>query len=142
MKTVLKEYHRANHASFMKTMFLLKRSFCFAMTDKALAKLCEDHIKACHVCQAVKKKTNKRQGTLDYVPIPEDILTCLCMDFVHFPLCKDLDDSMADSVLVVVCRLSGYVLGILVERMASHLRSWKQYTFDMSLVYLACLMRS
>ena len=96
----------------MKTVLLLKRSFCFAMADKALAKLCEDHIKACHVCQAVKKKGNKRHGKLDYVPIPEDVFTCLCMDFVRFPSCKNLDGTMIDSVLVVLCRLSGYAFGI------------------------------
>ena len=112
VKDVIMEYHRANHASFMKTLLLLKRSFHFAMTDKALARLCEDLIKRCHVCQAVKKKTNTRHGTLDYVPIPEDIFSSLCMDFVQFPSCKDLEDNIIDSVFVVVCRLSGYVLGI------------------------------
>ena len=110
--TVIMEYHRANHVSFMKTFILLKRRFHFAMADIKLANMCEMHIKACHICQAVKKKTAKRQGTMDFVPIPEDIFSCLCMDFVQFPLCKDLDDSLVDSVLVVVCRLSGYVLGI------------------------------
>ena len=112
VNAVINEYHRANHSSFMKTMLLLKRSYHFAMTDKVLTKLCDDIIKRCHVCQAVKKKNNVRHGTLDYVPIPEDIFSSLCMDFVQFPACRDLDDKIVDSVLVVVCRLSGYVLGI------------------------------
>ena len=112
MKQIILEYHRANHASFMKTLLLLKRSFYFSRTDRALARLCEDFIKACHVCQAVKKKSNAKQGTLDYVPIPDDIFSSLCMDFVQLPACKDLDDNIVDSVLVVVCRLSGYTLGI------------------------------
>jgi hypothetical protein len=79
---VIMEYHREKHSSFMKTFLLLKRGFSFAMADRKLANMCEMHIKTCHICQAVKKKTAKRQGTMDVVQIPEDIFSCLCVNFV------------------------------------------------------------
>ena len=52
------------------------------------------------------------QGTLDYVPIPEDVFSNLCMDFLQLPLCTDVDGVIYDYILVMVCRLSGFVLGL------------------------------
>ena len=112
VENVIGDYHRAAHASFVKTLLLLKRSFHFPLTDKELSSLCEHIVRRCQVCQAVKKKNNTRNGTLDYVPIPEDIFSCVCMDFLELPACVDNAGEHFDYVLVIVCRLSGYVLGI------------------------------
>jgi len=49
---------------------------------------------------------------MDYFPIPNDIFTSICMDFLQLEPCKDHDDKTYDYVLVIVCRLSGYVMAI------------------------------
>ena len=96
----------------MKCFLLLRRTFAFAISDKRVAQQCERVIRACHLCQAVKKKANSREGTLDFLPIPEDIFSSICMDFLQLPTCTDADGQEFYYALVVVCRLSGYVLAI------------------------------
>jgi hypothetical protein len=112
VRAVILEFHRASHANFMKIFLLLKRGYHFSLTDKQPSALCENTIRHCQLCQAVKKKASLRHGSLDYVPIPEDVFSSLCMDFVQLPECQDIDGTAYDQILVIVCRLSGFVLGI------------------------------
>jgi len=109
---VINEYHRYNHCCYMKCFLLLKSSFVFNMTDKELAKLCENIIRRCSVCQCVRKASGTRPGTLDYFPIPNDIFSHLCMDFLQLDPCQDAEGEPFDYVFVIVCRLSGFILGI------------------------------
>ena len=49
---------------------------------------------------------------MDFVPIPEDIFTSICMDFVDIPECLSTDGKLFDCCFVIVCRLSGYITAI------------------------------
>ena len=96
----------------MKIFLVLRRTFEFSITEKELVLLCERVLKPCPICQAVKKKTGPKQNTMDYVPIPEDVFDCVCMDFLQLPVCKDKEGRQFDYILVIVCRLSGFILGL------------------------------
>lgn len=47
---------------------------------------------------------------MEFFPIPTEIFTFLCMDFLELETCKGIDDKSYGNVLVIVCRLSGYIL--------------------------------
>ena len=88
-------------------------------------RLCERVARTCQICQAVKPYKGPKCGTMDFCPIPSDIFSSLCMDFLDLPKCQGPDGAEYDYVLVVVCRLSGYVLafpclkaGLTAERLA------------------------
>jgi hypothetical protein len=49
---------------------------------------------------------------MDFCPVPEDIFTSLCIDFVDLPAVTGTDGRQYDYVMVIVCRLSGYIIGI------------------------------
>ena len=51
-------------------------------------------------------------GTIDFCPIPHEIFTSLCMDFVDLDSCKTADGSLYHCCFVIVCRISGYVTAI------------------------------
>jgi transposase InsO family protein len=51
-------------------------------------------------------------GTMDFSPIPQDIFSSLCMDFLELEPCKGIDGKEYNYVLVIVCRLSGYILAV------------------------------
>ena len=112
MDHIIAEYHRQNHASFSKCLLLLKRNFVFSISDKELVKLCGNFNKHCHICQSVRKRSGKRPGTLDYFPIPEDIFSHICADFLQLDPCQDDEGNTFDYIFVIVCRLSGFVMGI------------------------------
>ena len=111
-RQVVQELHNLHHAGFMKCFLILRRSYHFGLTDKDLSRLCEDIVRHCQICQCVRKKSNIRQGTLDYWPIPDEVFSCLCMDFVDLPSCQDAEGATFDYALVIVCRLSGYVVAL------------------------------
>ena len=105
-------YHNQGHPGAPKLLSLVKRRYVFSVTDKILHGFCLDVCHHCPICQAVKPRTGKSPGTLDYFPIPQDIFTSLCMDFLELETCKGRDGREYNYVLVVVCRLSGYVVAI------------------------------
>jgi hypothetical protein len=49
---------------------------------------------------------------MDFFPIPDDIFHSLCMDFLQLEPCKGFDGKDYDYILVIVCRLSGYIIAI------------------------------
>ena len=49
---------------------------------------------------------------MDLCPIPEEIFSHLCMDFLELDPCEDVNKTVYDYFFVIVCRLSGYVIGI------------------------------
>ena len=60
--------------------------------------------------QAEKRTSAKNNG---FCPIPSDIFTSICMDFVDLDACTDSEGRVWNCCLVVVCRLSGYEFLIL-----------------------------
>ena len=110
---VLSAYHFQGHPGAPKMVSLLKRRYHFSFGEKRLFDECRDISQRCQICQAVKpRRTGKPPGTMDFFPIPPDVFTSLCMDFLELEACTGTDGKVYDYVLVVVCRLSGYVVAI------------------------------
>ena len=105
-------YHQHGHPGTPKLHSLIKRRYYFSTTDKDILDICADICRLCPVCQAVKQRHGKPTGSLDFFPIPDDIFSSLCMDFLELEPCKGSDGKEYNYVLVVVCRLSGYILAI------------------------------
>jgi transposase InsO family protein len=87
----------------------------FYMTESrhTLHQMAVDVCHRCYICQAVKPRKGRHQpGTMDFCPVPEDIFSSLCMDFVDLPTVTGTDGRLYDYVMVIVCRLSGYIIGI------------------------------
>jgi len=91
---------------------LMKRRYYFPLKYADLFAQCDREHKGCQICQAVKPKTGPSHSTGDYVPIPEDIFSSLCMDFVDLEPSTGTDGKSYDCIFVIVCRLSGYIIAI------------------------------
>ena len=63
------------------------------------------------MCQQTKSRTVKQPGSVDHFPIPSDVFSSVSIDFVDLPLTEH-NTIKYDYCMVVVCRLSGYVLAI------------------------------
>ena len=109
---VVTAYHSQCHPGVPKLMSLLGRRYIFSMKAKELHSLCWNICHHCQVCQAVKPRKGHVPGTMDFCPIPQEIFSSLCMDFVDIELVKDTEGRQFDCCLVIVCRLSGYIVAI------------------------------
>ena len=109
---VILAYHSQCHPGVPKLLSLLGRRYIFSLTMKELHKACSDVCHHCQVCQAVKPRKGQVPGTMDFFPIPQEIFSSLCMDFVDLEPCKGTDGCTYDYCLVIVCRLSGYIVAI------------------------------
>jgi len=112
LRQVLECYHTHGHPGAPKLLSLVKRRHHFSVTDKELLDECVFICQHCQICQAVKQRHGKAPGSLDFFPVPEDIFSSLCMDFLELEPCKGTDGKEYNYVLVIVCRLSGYILAI------------------------------
>ena len=110
-EAVIQFYHSAGHPSGAKLFDIVFHRCQFEQDLKKVQKLCFDIAQTCHVCQAVKP-SSKSYGTLDYCPVPSQIFSSLCMDFLSLPKVSDSSGEQFDSVFVVVDRLSGYIMGV------------------------------
>ena len=109
---VINSYHDQCHPGVAKLLSLLNRRYVFSLKVKDLHFKCVEICRHFQVCQAVKPRRGPVPGTMDFCPIPPDIFTSICMDFVDLEATKGMDGLPYDSALVVVCRLSGYILAI------------------------------
>lgn len=109
---VILSYHNCGHPSGLKCVALLNRRFHFGISATDLRTRCDDAHKHCLICQAVKYRRGPRHDTMDFVPIPDEIFSSLCMDFVAIPEVKDSNGQSYDCAFVIVCRLSGYIMAI------------------------------
>ena len=110
LKAVILELHDHQHAGVEKTLLMFKRRF--EVGDHALLKkLTHEVVAHCPLCQTVKPDRTGQNKTLDYYPIPGEIFASLAVDFVDLPLVK-MEAEDFDCAMVIVCRLSGYVMAI------------------------------
>ena len=77
----------------------------------ALYKRIQSVVSDCQVCQADKGRKGVQPDTLPHYPIPEYPVSSVALDFCHLPTVTRSKVEY-DSVLVVVCRLTGYVRAI------------------------------
>ena len=100
------------HPGTPKLLSLVRRRYFFSLTEGELFQKCLKVCQHCQVCQAVKPRRGKAPWSMDFFSIPEDIFQSLCMDFLQLEPCKGSDGIEYDCILVVVCRLSGYIVAI------------------------------
>jgi hypothetical protein len=110
-EAVIRYYHGAEHPSTGKLLDIVLHRCEFEDKVDAVKKLCSGIAESCHICQAVKP-LNRKYGTLDFSPVPSQIFSSLCMDFVTLSKVTDSEGRTFDTVLVIVDRLSGYIWGI------------------------------
>ena len=67
--------------------------------------------RSCQVCQSLRRQTGKKQDTLTHYPVPENIFSSICIDFLEMLTVK-IDGTIFDYVMVIVDRLSGYTMAI------------------------------
>jgi transposase InsO family protein len=109
---IIHQYHLFGHPGIAKLKSLLDRRYKFSLKQRDLYILCEKECKHCQVCQAVKPRQGRSPGTLDFCPIPEDIFSSLCMDFLEVPEIKDKQGNSWNYIFVIVCRSSGFIEAI------------------------------
>ena len=112
LQELIECYHQHGHPGVPKLHSVVKRRYFFSVADKKVIDVCQEVCRLCPVCQAVKQRRGKPPGSLDFFPIPEDVFSSLCMDFLELEPCKGSDGKDYNYVLVIVCRLSGYIMAI------------------------------
>jgi hypothetical protein len=73
----------------------------------------KDGCHRCQICQAVKPLVGRQPGAMglwDFVVVPTDVFRSICMDFVDLP--QVIGKVAYDYVLVIVCRVNGYIVAI------------------------------
>ena len=118
---VISGVHTYAHPGVYKTHQLFNRRYIVhevsgdavrKLQYHALYKRIQSVVSHCQVCQAVKGRKGVQPDTMTHYPIPENPLSSVAMDFCHLPTVTRSKVEY-DSVLVVVCRLTGYVRAIL-----------------------------
>jgi hypothetical protein len=102
--------HSYAHVGRKKTELMMARRYEPHCKD-TLVDILQKVSDSCHTCQASKSKIGKQAGTRQYHPIPLDIFSSIAIDFVDLPPCTHAGSEF-DRAMVIVDRLSGYVIAI------------------------------
>ena len=108
---LMKALHGMQHAGPEKLLCLFQRQYECSLGILDLKELMLKICKHCQLCQGLKAKKGYQNKTLEFYPIPPQVFHSLAMDFVDLPHVK-YDGGEYDYALVVVCRLSGYIMAI------------------------------
>ena len=106
-------YNYAHPGMEMLLQLLKRRSWTFkghGALEQEVAHVCNH----CGVCHVFKPSRVPQPDTLDYYPIPEYPFSSLSMDFLSLegnPI--TIDNHTYNYIFIVVCRLTGYISGIL-----------------------------
>jgi len=95
-------YHNHGRPGAPKLLSLVQRRYYFSIPEKAVHDICVTVCQRCQICQAVKPRKGKAPGSLDFFPIPEDVFSSLCMDFLQLEPVVGSDNKKYDYVLVIV----------------------------------------
>ena len=96
----------------LKRRLMVDRKFCcHGLTKADLEERVKQVCDSCAVCQQTKPRTGRQPGSVDHFPIPSDVFSSVSIDFVDLPLTEH-NTVKYDYCMVVVCRLSGYVMAI------------------------------
>ena len=110
LQQVILACHPYVPGGFDKTLLMVDRKFYFHGLSRAdLEAQVKTVCDTCAVCQQTKPRTGKQPGSVDHFPIPSDVFRTLSIDFVDLPETAS-GGVKYDYCMVVVCRLSDYVL--------------------------------
>ena len=104
------------HVRECKTAEMFKRKYQVQMTTVDLDAIISEAVAQCHVCQATKgKKGLQPEGNTLYL-LPEHLFSSVCIDFCDVSsksiIVTYRTTTTYNYILVVVCRLIGYVMAI------------------------------
>ena len=109
---VIAAVHSYVHGGIEKTYQLVRRHFSVpSLKLDDLYAAVKTHCDACHVCQQSMPRVGVHPDSLHYYPIPDEPFSSLALDFLDLKS-VDVNSVQYDCCMVVVCRLTGYVLAI------------------------------
>ena len=94
-----------------KNLAIFQRQYECALEEKDLKSLIGDVCRHCQLCQGLKANKGVQNKALEIYQIPPQVFHSLAMDFVDMPYAK-VGGEAFDFALVVVCRLSGYIVAL------------------------------
>jgi len=112
VRPVLECYHAHGHPGAPKLLSSVKRRHYFSISESDVLRECVSVCQHCPIYQAVKQRHGKAPSSLDFFPIPEDVFSSSCMNFLELEPCTGSDGKEYNYVLVIVCRLRGYIVAI------------------------------
>ena len=115
LRTLIKVLHQVQHAGPEKTLMLFERKYECSMPSSEVKDLIKKVCKECPLCQSVKINRGVQNKTLEFYAIPPQVFHSLAMDFVDLPHVK-YEGAEFDYALVIVCRLSGYIMALPCKR--------------------------
>ena len=104
--------HAYSHPGQNKLRHLCQRRFLFPKSPKAIIR---DVVGRCTVCQACKAPNRASPDTLDHFPVPTHPFSSLSLHFVELDAVR-VGAQTFHPALVVVCRLTGYIVAIPVRK--------------------------
>ena len=109
---VIAAVHSYVHGGIEKTYQLVqRRSSVLSLKLDDLYAAVKTHCDACHVCQQSKPRVGVHQDSLHYYPIPDEPFSSLVLEVLDLKS-VDVNSVQYDCCMVVVYRLTGYVLAI------------------------------
>lgn len=108
MDSVILAMHAYTHPGVQKLTELCNRKFLFPGPLKPRV---SELIKGCPTCQNCKARNHASPDAMEPYPVPQYPFSALSMDFVSLPE-AEVDGQIYDYCLVIVDRLSGYVMAI------------------------------
>ena len=116
LRQLIPALHTYAHQGIEKTCQLFHRKLCILDESYAATKIKErvqQVVHHCQVCQTAKPRKRAQPDTHEGYSIPEEMFGSISVDFLD--LTSDpvtTHGTIFDYVLVVVCRLSGYLIAI------------------------------
>ena len=108
VRAVLAAMHAYSHPGERKLDVLCCRRFLFPFSPR---KLIAEAFAQCRVCHSCKAPNRSGTDSLEHFPITSTPFSSVSMDFVELDSVK-VDRQNFHSALIVVCRLSGYIIVI------------------------------
>ena len=113
VKQVIKACHEYAHPGIRKTLEIFKGKYSCAYQLKELHQMVQSIVNKCNICGQTKGRKGLQPESNHPAPVPEYLLASVCVDFCDLSgrSCT-ANGNTYDYVLVVVCRLTGYVVAV------------------------------
>ena len=113
VKQVIKACHEYAHPGIRKTLEIFNRKYSCAYQLKELHQMVQSIVNKCNICGQTKGRKGLQPESNHPAPIPEYPFASVCVDFCDLSGSPcTANGNTYDYVLVVVCRLTGYVVAV------------------------------
>ena len=113
VKQVIKACHEYAHPGIRKTLKMFNRKYSCAYQMKELHRMVQSIVNKCNICGQTKGRKGLQPESNHPAPVLEYPFASVCVDFCDLSgrPCTT-NGNTCDYVLVVVCRLTGYVVAV------------------------------